>query len=449
MSRQTESSYLAPDLSSFDAQVRKDALARYAKEAADPAPKPAADRVANMHCHSFFSYNALGLSPSALAVMAREEDIDLLGLVDFDVLDGVDEFLDACALLGVRGGASMETRLYVPEFADREINSPGEPGVLYHMGIGFTAREPDPSVAPLLADLADRARMRNEALVTRVNEYLAPVTVNYELDVLPLTPSGNATERHIIMAYLNAVEAYTDDPVAFWADHLGVSRSEVEDVLDVPFGLVNLIRKLLMKRGGAAYIQPGPETFPHVEEVHCLIIGCGALPCITWLDGTSAGEQALPELMDLLMGKGAVALNIIPDRNWNISHPETKRIKLQNLYAAVRLAEERDLPVIVGTEMNSPGQPLADQFDAPELEPVRGTFIDGAHFLYGHTALARHAGIGYQSDWAAEHLLDRAKRNAFYTEVGRRLPPGAAGAPLREKISSCQTPTDILALLAQ
>jgi hypothetical protein len=57
-----------------------------------------------------------------------------MGIVDFDVLDGVDEFLDACELVGVRGSAGIETRVFLPEFATREINSPGEPGVYLPYG---------------------------------------------------------------------------------------------------------------------------------------------------------------------------------------------------------------------------------------------------------------------------------------------------------------------------
>jgi len=52
----------------------------------------------------------------------------LIGIVDFDVLDGVDEFLAACEVAGVRGSAGVETRVFIPEFATHEINSPGEPG---------------------------------------------------------------------------------------------------------------------------------------------------------------------------------------------------------------------------------------------------------------------------------------------------------------------------------
>jgi len=138
------------------------------------------------------------------------------------------------------------------------------------------------------------------------------------------------------------------------------------------------------------------------------------------LDGTSAGEQAIEELLELLIGQGAAALNIIPDRNWNIADPELCRLKVQKLYEVVQLAEQLALPLNIGTEMNSFGQKLIDDFDAPELAPVRQAFIDGAHFVYGHTLLQRSLGLGYQSRWAQTQLPSRRERNEFYTQVGYR-----------------------------
>ena len=73
--------------------------------------------------------------------------------MDFDVLDAVDEFLNTCERLAVRGSAGIETRVYIPEFSTRETNSPGEPGVYYHMGIGFTSSQVPADVAPILADM--------------------------------------------------------------------------------------------------------------------------------------------------------------------------------------------------------------------------------------------------------------------------------------------------------
>ena len=97
-------------------------------------PAGAPQEAVNLHCHTFFSFNAYGYSPTGLAWLARQRGFKALGIVDFDVLDGVDEFLNACELLGVRGSAGMETRVFIPEFASREINSPGEPGVYYYHG---------------------------------------------------------------------------------------------------------------------------------------------------------------------------------------------------------------------------------------------------------------------------------------------------------------------------
>ncbi|MCA9906749.1 MAG: hypothetical protein KC547_22995, partial [Anaerolineae bacterium] len=205
----------------------------------------------------------------------------------------------------------------------------------------------------------------------------------------------------------------------------------------------NTIRSKLMKRGGPGYVQPGPDAFPAIEDFHRLIVACGALPTVTWLDGTTAGEQAIEELLALLIGKGAVALNIVPDRNWNFADPEVKRVKVANLYEIVRLAAEYDLPLNVGTEMNAFGQKLVDDFDAPELAPVRQAFLDGAHFIYGHTLMQRRAGLGYQSDWVKAQLPTRRERNTFYEQIGRSVAPGKAALKINESMS----PADVLAKL--
>ena len=439
-------------LNDFDPAVRAQALAELNALArrGDVPLQPEAN-VANMHAHTFFSFNAYGHSPTSLAWLARRQGFRLMGIVDFDVLDGVDEFLHACEQISVRGSAGMETRVFLPEFATREINSPGEPGVFYHMGIGFASSQVPDRVAGILADMRRRARYRNQGLVDRVNAYLDAVQIDYERDVLPLTPSGNAIERHIVVAYVQAAERLLPDPAAFWAARLNVEIDEVGDALhrmeDQP-RFKDLIRSRLMKRGGVGYIQPGHDTFPAIEEVNELIVACGALPCATWLDGLSAGEQAIEELLDLLIGKGIVALNIIPDRNWNVADPELRRRKVQNLYCVVELARELALPINVGTEMNSYGQKLVDDFHAPALAPVRQAFLDGAHFIYGHTVLQRALGLGYGSAWAQSHLPSRPERNDFYTRVGYRVLPGEAGMErLKSLLRTAMSPAHMLSLL--
>ena len=415
---------LESQLNDFSVQKRTEALESLISA---NVQHPAEQEVVNLHCHTFFSFNAYGYSPMALAWLAKHKGYKALGIVDFDVLDAVDEFLNTCERIAVRGSAGIETRVYIPEFSTRETNSPGEPGVYYHMGIGFTSSDVPAEVAPILADMRARADQRNRVMVERINAHLSPLTVDYDRDVLPLTPAGNATERHMLAAYTRAAADHFADPVPFWAGKLELSEEQVRaQIADAP-KFQNTIRAKLMKRGGVGYAQPGPDTFPNIDEVNRLIVACGALPCAAWLDGTSSGEQSMEELLELLIAKGAAALNIIPDRNWNISDPELRRVKVQKLYEVVELAQKLDLPLNIGTEMNSYGQKLADDFDALELMPLREPFLDGAYFIYGHTIIQRAFGLGYQSEWAKTHLPTRRERNVFYTQIGQLISPDQVG----------------------
>jgi hypothetical protein len=400
--------------------------------------------VFNLHCHTFFSFNAYGYSPTALAWLARQRGFKAMGIVDLDVLDGVEEFLEACECLAVRGSAGLETRVYIPEFSNREINSPGEPGISYYMGIGFTSRRVPAVVAPILADLRHRAERRNREMVVRLNAYLSPVTVDYDHDVIPLTPAGNATERHLILAYMRAAADRFADAVPFWAGRLDLPEEQVRaQIVDVP-DFQNMIRIKLMKGGGVGYAQPGPDTFASLENVNRLVIACGAMPCATWLDGMSAGEQAMEELLELLIGRGVVALNIIPDRNWNIADPELRQRKVKKLYEVVELARKLDLPLNIGTELNSYGQKLMDDFGAPELVPLYELFLAGAYFIYGHTLMQRVLGLGYQSEWAQVQLPARHERNDFYTRVGRLVLPDRVGRGKLKLFGSARSPAELL-----
>jgi hypothetical protein len=440
---------LETELNDFAPAVRARALAKLLSLVEQKAiTLPPETDLANMHCHTFFSFNAYGYSPSSLAWLARRRGFRLAGIVDFDVLDGVDEFLDACEAAGVRGSAGIETRLFVPEYAMQEISSPGEPGVCYHMGIGFASGRVPAAAAATLDDLRRLAARRNRDVIARVNPYLAPVAIDYEQDVSPLTPAGNPTERHIVVAYIRAAERLVPEPVAFWAGRLGTAPEEMAAIVADSPRFQNLIRAKLMKQGGVGYVRPESGMFPSLEAFHALIVACGALPCAAWLDGTSAAEQAVEEWLGFLIDRGVVALNIIPDRNWNIADTATRRLKVHNLHRVVELARELDLPLNVGTEMNSFGQKLVDQFDVPELAPLRQAFLDGAYFVYGHTLLQRVLGIGYQSGWAQHHLPTRRARNEFYTRAGQAVPPGRQSLTRLKHLNPTLSPAKVLAELS-
>lgn len=411
-------------LNLFDADMRRQALESLAEMAArGNAPVAEKKPCVNLHSHTFFSFNAYGYSPSRFAWEACKEGLEVAGIVDFDCLDGVEEFLEAGTRLNLKTAAGFETRVFIEEYSDKVINSPGEPGVYYLVGMGFVRPpEPDSSPGRTLADMADRARQRNIAMMKKINDHLETVSINYEQDVLPLTPSGNATERHMLQAYEEKAREKLEDPdelAAFWADKLGVQEDEVRGLLDDIPGLKGLIRKKLMKRGGVGYARPDAGTFPALDDVVKMTLDCGALPSACWLDGTSEGEADPVRHFQFMKDKGIPTLTIIPDRNWDIDDPETKQLKLEKLEEAVKAGQELDMPILVGTEMNKHGQKFVDEFDRPELSPYRDVFLDGAHVAWGHTLLKMTAGMGYTGAWAdGQFGSDTAARNEFFRRLG-------------------------------
>jgi hypothetical protein len=428
-------------LSSFDAGERRAALEALAgaAHAGEIALPPARDQV-NLHAHTFYSYNAYGYSPSAFAWMARTEGLSAAGIVDFDVLDGVDEFLGAARRLDLRGVAGLETRVFIPEFASRVINSPGEPGVSYHMGVGFTASVPPPPCRPFLQRIRRIGADRNRGMVERVNAFLRPVELDYDRDVLPLTPSGNATERHLCLAYARRAAALFPDLAAltgFWTDKLTADASK----LDLPEGpdLQARIRARTMKKGGAGYVRPEQGAFPGLAETNRFIAAAGAIPTMTWLDGTSDGEAAIDELLDVETGCGSAVLNIIPDRNFTPGVRDRKRDLLEDIIGRARA---RGLPIVVGTEMNAPGNRFVDRFESDALRPFWPVFREGAMIVFAHTVLQAAGEMGYLSDWARRRFPSLAQRNEWFAEAGSRIPPSrvpAAGA-----LDPSMTPDDVL-----
>jgi hypothetical protein len=424
---------LETQLDSFDVAQRRSALTelcRLAYSGQVPVPDPGTD--VNLHSHTFFSYNAYGYSPSKFAWLARKRGLAAAGVVDFDVLDALEEFLEAARLVGIKSCVSLESRVFVPEFGTRVINSPGEPGISYHMGVGFTR----PVEYPFLAEMRSAAAQRTREMVGRVNAFMKPVQLDFERDVLPLTPKGNATERHLCEAYeRKAAEVFpdADQRSAYWKEKLG-------DAPPAGAKLQNLIRAKTMKRGGAGYVQPGKGSFPLMADMNRFVLDCGAIPTLTWLDGTSDGEQCIEELFEVNIASGAAALNIIPDRNYT---PGVKDQKLKNLYQVVEMAEQRNFPVIVGTEMNSPGNKFVDSFDTVELKPLVAVFLKGAHIAYAHSVLQRQSGLGYLSTWARDSFPGGAAKNDFFETLGRALSP--ASEERLAGLSPSATPAEILA----
>lgn len=404
--------------SHFDSNVRAEALAKEVSNTSFPSPST----WVNAHAHTFYSFNYKGYSPSRFVLEAKKAGLEMGGIVDFDVLDGLEEFWQASRQLDLKGCVGIESRVFVPEFSDRVINSPGEPGISYHMGTGFTSTEIPAEAQIFLDSMRRTSEERNRAMVDRVNGFLSPLELDYENDVIPLVPNRNATERHLCLAYARKAAAQFSEESAlrtFWSDKLGTPANDLKDLPDGR-GMTDLIRAKTMKQGGAGYVKPDSGSFPNMAEMNQFVLQCGALPTMAWLDGCSAGEEAIEELIEVGRSTGVVVFNIIPDRNFT---PGSKDQKLANLQRVIEIIQDLGMPLLAGTEMNSPGQKFVDDFDSDELKPFHDQFLAGSRILHAHSTLQRYAGMGYLSDWAKDQFSSLSAKNEFYARFGETFSP--------------------------
>ena len=331
----------------------------------------------NLHCHSFYSYNGYGYSPEMLVALAAFFRWRGVGLVDFDVLDAVDGFLAAARRFNLIAAAGMETRVFIPELAGTEINSPGEPGIAYHLGYGFSSSRIPVAAELFAAELRRKANDRTRGVLERVNTVLPELELDFDRVAAEFTPRGNVTERHLCAAYRVRAEELFPSPeerAAFWSERLGKYDRD-------PAALEALIRSRTMKKGGVGYAEPQPDNFPTLKEMNDFVLRCGALPTVAWLNGLSGAEADPEALLDLHLGGGARAVTLIPDRNWRCSDPERRARLLEALDRFLKICARRRIPVLAGTEMNAPGQPLCDDFTVPELAPYREQFLRGCEFI--------------------------------------------------------------------
>jgi hypothetical protein len=441
---------LEQQLDSYDASTRRTALESLHALVTDGKiiPLPTSTTDTNIHYHTFFSYNAEGYSPSRVVWETYKVGLLYVGMVDFDVFDGLEEFYSACELFNMKGSVGMETRAFVPEFASKQINSPGEPGVTYHMGAGFPGTDVEGDFKVFKDNLGKTSKLRNLGLVQRVNAFLSPIELDYDADVSSITPSDNATERHICQSYATKAAKHfagqNGSLEAYWGDKLSCDAA----TLDLPDSgpLQAMIRKVTMKQGGVGYVQPDSGSFPAVDATNAFILAAGGIPMLTWLDGTSDGEQDIRSLIEIEMASGVEAVNIIPDRNYSAGKGLDDP-KYKHLCDFIAICNEYDLPIIVGTEMNSPGLKFVDNFKTAELSPFVDTFINGAAIVYAHAMLSRHSGFGYTSDWANKHFPQRKDKNRFFFTLGESLT--AAACKSLSQITKATTPSEILNLIKE
>jgi len=339
----------------------------------------------NAHIHTFHSFNYKNWSPFRIVFEGWKKGLLFIGTVDFDTLSGLEETLFAGELLDVKVIGGFESRVFLREMKDKVINSPGEPGIFYLCGKGFKKMpDRDSEEGKFFEKLKIVAQRRNKKIIEKINNYLKYVKIDYKKDLLPLTPSKNPTERHIIIAYYKkSLEVLNDKAHEFWSDILNIEKRKIIDLESKNKGdLYEIIRQKLIKSGGPGYVKAEGSDFPLFDEVVKITEKAGGIPIGTWLDGTNEGEKNSEIFLELMKEKGVKGITIIPERNWNIKDENEKKIKVEKLEEFMGTCIKMEMPVICGTEMNKYGQPFVDNFLRPEISKYLGYFIESFKKLF-------------------------------------------------------------------
>jgi len=402
---------------------------------------------ANMHLHSFFSYSTWGHSPSRIVWEAWKRKMPVVGITDFDNLDGLQETYDAGDLLGQPVVFGLESRV-LSSRQGVEINSPGERGVMYFMvhGIAKAPGEHEPGVGTL-GGMRKMAQVRNREAVKLLNDVLKPVALSYE-PIARLSPGGSPTERHIALAaarmILGAIGAGPAG-VGYTQKLFDLDEEAASALLANESALADKVRSML-KAGGRAYLQPSREVFPHEAHMISLARDLGGVACGAFLDGVSLpGEQNIAHLVNDYVSLGCRGMNVITPRS---THDKVEQVQVAKRVALAELCihgGQQNMLFSFGTEGNGPGQPFADNYSG---EPYADYASYGAHALYGHTLMQRACGAGLTSQWAASQFTAVSAANNYYWMLGvtGKNPSRSIEAIF---LSQGESPTEIINAVAE
>ncbi|HNR42311.1 MAG TPA: hypothetical protein PKL65_08770 [Bacteroidales bacterium] len=355
-------------------------------------------REANAHIHTPYSFSAFP-DLDTIFRMAKNEKVDVLGINDFNVADGYEQFHRGCLKNGIFPLFNIE---FIGLMKDEQkkgirINDPNNPGRIYFCGKGLDY--------PFHAGFINRIRLRKirkesqnqiRSMIAKLNSLIEKhdpqIKLSYE-SVRQEHARNLVRERHLAKAVRMVAERHYPDPekrISFIESLYGGKKSKAGP--DDHSSLENEIRSNLLKSGGAAFVEEDEKSFLPLDKIMKIIIDAGGIPCYPVLLDDSAGNftefESDPEkLHDSLREKGIECIELIPMRN-----------DAKHLNRFVEYFQERGFIITFGTEHNTPDlAPLtvSTRGAVPLSENLKKTAWEGACLLAAHQYLRADGRQGY------------------------------------------------------
>ena len=309
----------------------------------------------NAHIHTPYSFSSFTGMEQAFE-MAVNECVKVLGINDFYVTDGYDEFAELARKNNIFPLFNIEAIALSKELQDKgiRVNDPGNPGRTYICGKGLNYPSTlQGKCREMLESVKAESQRQIVEMIEKLNAWLkeAGVDFTFTYDELRLRFARQLVrERHIAQALrVTVFERYADD-------------AQRKDVLQKIYGgtpvgvdihhtaaLENEIRNNLLKAGKKAFVPEDEKAFLSIEQVCEIIRNAGGIPCYPVLLDDAAGkitefEANREQLYQNLMNFNIRCIELIPQRN-----------RLEIMEPFVRYFYEKGFVVTLGTEHNAPG----------------------------------------------------------------------------------------------
>lgn len=414
---------LIKKLNGGTAKTRLNALKELVKiEAEKPVRR---DNDANNHIHTIYSFSPY--SPTKAAYMAYKAGLTSAGIMDHDSLSGVEEFKEACRILGLGSTCGVEVRCkYNKGFG--KMNHPDQAECIYMAAHGIPAQNVkafNEYLAPYRKKRNERDAKMCELITGKFGKF--GVELDFEKDVLPLSEAkdgGSVTERHLLYALavkLDKKFGRTNALIDFLQNDLGLKVSDKIKGFLLDAENEHFLYDLLgvLKADTAFFYIDADEEMPDAEEFVKKAKEFGAIPAYAYLgdvgDSVTGDKKAqkfeddfLPELITEIKKSGFLACAYMPTRN--------TPAQLQRLG---KLLKENNLFEISGEDVNSPRQKFAC---AALALPEYSHLIDSTWALIGHETISSEKGVEYGmfSERSVKETPDLYERIKKYAIIGHK-----------------------------
>ncbi|KPL11551.1 MAG: hypothetical protein AMS26_19860 [Bacteroides sp. SM23_62] len=363
-------------------------------------PEPGITEV-NGHVHTPYSFSSF-FSMSQIFEQALKENVRVLGINDFFMADGYNDFYELALDNRIFPLFNIEIvgLLKEEQYKKFRINDPVNPGRTYISGKGLDFPfELDPALECMLHNIRYENQIHTKEIIEKANQVIQEIDLHLALkysEIKRLFARDFVTERHVSRAIRTLIYARCpkSDERKDFLDRLCGKMGFNADLDDLA-AVENEIRAKLLKSGGKAYVPEESSAFLPVSEVFQIIVNAGGIPCYPILLDDDSGRCTEYEankqiLHNELLAHRIHCIEFLPYRN-----------DVEILRDYVNFFHENGFVIIFGTAHST-----------PDNKPLRVTTRDG-EFLDEELAAISYEGASI----IAAHQYFRCKGEQGYLDI--------------------------------